>query len=241
MQEFSILLVEDDLDEAKFQRHALMRLTGFVFSITHVESLADAVRAVNAAHYDIILLDLTLPDSVEANGVEVMVGQSSGAPVIVLSGVDDPKIEQQVIAFGAQEFVSKGSVKPQVFARLIRSAILRQDLHKKLESKIETLNQIDAQYRHMIATNIDAMVVVDTQGAVQIINPAGEKLFARTAGELLGTSIGIPIDHAPETKMTIINTDIIADVWIVPTLWQGEHSFLATLRFAAAEERLYAS
>jgi hypothetical protein len=41
--------------------------------------------------------------------------------------------------------------------------------------------------------------------------------------------------------MTIINTDIIADVWIVPTLWQGEHSFLATLRFAAAEERLYAS
>jgi CheY-like chemotaxis protein len=210
-----------------------MCLTGFTFSITYVERLSDAIQAVNAAHYDIILLDLTLPDNIGANGIEVIVAQSSGTPVIALSGVDDPKVEQEVVALGAQDFISKGSVKPQVFARLIRSAIQRQQLHEQLESKVQALNQMDAPCRHIVSCNIDAMAVVNTHGAVQFINPAGERLFGRPASELLGTSVGIPIDFEPETKMKILDTKIITDVTIVPTLWEDANGFLASLRHVA--------
>ncbi len=103
-----MLLVEDDPDHVTIAQHYLRRLEGRVSGVETCSSLADAEPLIRAGEFDLVLLDLTLPDSVLESTIEAIADLSKGRPAIVaMSSLDVPEIRQRVHECGAAAFLPK--------------------------------------------------------------------------------------------------------------------------------------
>ena len=121
-----ILIVEDNELDARSMMKALTVDQENDFEIVRVSELGAAVARLDDAHFDCILLDLSLPDSVGLVSVDVLSEQAPGCPIVVLTGLDDPETAVEAVERGAQDYLSKGRVEPDTLARSIRYAVARQ-------------------------------------------------------------------------------------------------------------------
>jgi diguanylate cyclase (GGDEF)-like protein/PAS domain S-box-containing protein len=127
-----ILLVEDEASDANLLRQSLRGEMSAAFDIAWVKSLADAKSYLHEHEPDIVLLDLTLPDS---SGLETVHAgrQAAGAlPIIVLTGHDDPDFALRTLDAGAQDYLIKGAFQAGDLIRSIRYAISRAKLEQRL-------------------------------------------------------------------------------------------------------------
>ena len=121
-----VLLVEDSPSDAMIVREALSEAPGFQFVITHVERLADALTQLAEQDFDIVLVDLALPDS---SGLETFIrvqSADSKIPIVVLSGYSDGSVALKAVGAGAQDYLVKGDWEERVLPRAIRYAIERK-------------------------------------------------------------------------------------------------------------------
>jgi serine phosphatase RsbU (regulator of sigma subunit) len=120
-----ILLVEDDPDDVWVMRNLLGDRWDGPFELIHVELLSAALERCAEDTYDVILLDLALPDS---RGMETFFAMHAGAgeiPIVVLSGLSDENTAIKAVQTGAQDYLVKGQVDDHVLVRSIRYAIER--------------------------------------------------------------------------------------------------------------------
>jgi two-component system, cell cycle response regulator len=125
----SILLVEDNPIHARLARAAVEAADG-AWKLTCVASLADA-RAVDTTP-DLVLLDLSLPDSQGLDTLARARERFGALPVVLLSATDDPTIEEQALAAGAQDFLGKDELTPRALRRVIRYAVERHRVQQDL-------------------------------------------------------------------------------------------------------------
>jgi DNA-binding response OmpR family regulator len=120
----SVLLVEDDEGEAVYIQKMLKRAEGATFDLRHAVSLKAALTLVEMARPDIVLLDLSLPDS---HGYETATefAKSTDVPFIVLTGNDDMQMAMRTTALGAQDYLIKGEVQAKPLERAILMAVRR--------------------------------------------------------------------------------------------------------------------
>ena len=118
---FEILLVEDDSGDAELLYELLEQVPNMQFDVTHVKRLAEATKQTNVEPYDVILLDLALPDSEGMNTIRSMVVAAPSIPIVVLTGNNDEETGLEALRNGAQDYLVKG----QVDSRAMRFAIQR--------------------------------------------------------------------------------------------------------------------
>jgi two-component system cell cycle response regulator len=103
----------------------------------------------------------------------------------------------------------------------------------QLQKAHETIKILEKNYRTILESNADAMVVVNKSGIIRYVNPAATALFSRNAETFLGEKFGYPIiaGEIKEINITKSNgTVLTAEVRVVETNWEGENAYLATLR-----------
>jgi diguanylate cyclase (GGDEF)-like protein len=128
-----LLLVEDDARYASFIGMTLMSVGSARFQYDHVTSIRGAVDRLSDTTYDLVLLDLGLPDADELSGLTTVVGVVPDVPVVILSSAEDEALALRAVKAGAQDYLSKGSTTGEVLARSIRYAIERK--HSELQIK----------------------------------------------------------------------------------------------------------
>ncbi len=141
-----VLWVESRLEEAKSAR----------FEITHVESLEEAEQTLGKQKFELILLDLGLPDS---QGIETFFrirSSASDIPIVVLTGLYDEAVAIEAVSNGAQDYICKDRWNAQLIVRSINHAIERHRvLHEwkqANETSLEALKALrDAQQRLELA------------------------------------------------------------------------------------------
>src|SRR5579871_707795 len=145
-----VLLVEDSAPDALLLQESFVDQPEF--EVVHVTRLSDALRSLQGELFDLVLLDLGLPDS---KGVETFVRMHQSAPtvpVLVLTALDDAKVELQALQNGAQDYVVKrAAMQPEVLAKSVRSTIERTQAARR----IEEMNQREAREREM--HNVDRL------------------------------------------------------------------------------------
>ena len=127
-----VLLVEDDPSDAHLVRSALRMAQDIHFEITWVTTLCTARQPLSENPPDLLLLDLSLPDS---SGLETvkMGRQIAGAlPIVVLTGHDDTSFALKALEAGAQDYIIKGCFDTDSLVRAIRYAISRAKLEQCL-------------------------------------------------------------------------------------------------------------
>jgi signal transduction histidine kinase len=127
-----ILLVEDNPGDALLIRVALEERGADWFTLVGVSRLRNALARLDTEPFDLVLLDLTLPDS---EGSDTFAAAQAGArdvPIVVLTGIDNEELGATLVQRGAQDYLVKGQVNGSVLARCMRYAIER----KKVETAL---------------------------------------------------------------------------------------------------------
>lgn len=140
-----ILLVEDSPTDARLLQADLgLAAAGGDFEVTWVERLGDAVAKVIGLPFDVVLLDLTLPDSAGITSFLRMREAAPHIPIVVLTGLDDEAAGAEAIRRGVQDYLVKGQVDGKTIARAIRYAVERKFAD-------ETLRRVNAELEQRVS------------------------------------------------------------------------------------------
>jgi signal transduction histidine kinase len=139
-----VLLVEDNLGDARLLREMLVDESSWDATVTHVESMAEAERHLADYETDVVVLDLGLPDAMGLNAVLRAHATAPHVPLVVLTGLIDESLARQTLQQGAQDYLVKGRIEPRALWRALRYAIERVVHQRQLEQKTRELERSNA-------------------------------------------------------------------------------------------------
>jgi signal transduction histidine kinase len=134
-----ILLIEDDVAEARLLQEVLKGFSLTVFGLTHVRRLQEGLGRLNQENFDVILLDLTLPDSQGLASLELLVNRTPHLPIVVLTNTNDDRLAVEAVRQGAQDYLVKRNINIDVLVRSLQYAIERQKVSDLLRETNENL------------------------------------------------------------------------------------------------------
>lgn len=138
-EKINILLVEDNPADARLLNVYLKASFSAEFSLSTTAYLSKAIALLNEPLFDIIILDLTLPDSSGLDTFKNMYKCSPDIPIIVLTGFEDESIGINAVKLGAQDFLVKGKVNGAELSRAINYSIERFKLVRELAENTKKL------------------------------------------------------------------------------------------------------
>ncbi len=127
-----VLLVEDNPGDAVIVRE-LLRASDHTCELTIVQRVRDCMRLIDDKLVDMILLDLTLPDSRGLQGLHRLRAQAPEIPIIILTGLSDIDTAEQAVRAGAQDYLIKGRLEDNLLNHAVRFAQLRHAFRTELE------------------------------------------------------------------------------------------------------------
>jgi len=129
-----LLLVEDNPGDARLIEEALADAGDDMFELEHVEDLASGSQRVADVDFQLVLLDLDLPDSVGLETFQQMRVCAPKTPFIVLTGLNDEGLALKAVQLGAQDYLIKGEADSHLLVRAIRYAIEREQTQQKIKA-----------------------------------------------------------------------------------------------------------
>jgi signal transduction histidine kinase len=140
-----ILLVEDNVDDADLVSALLTRSSKLTVRITRATRLSEALERLGKELFDLVLLDLGLPDSF---GLDTFTGVHTAfpdVPVIVLTGLDDEATAFDAVQRGAQDYLDKGGLNSDLLLKAVRYALERQKLLADLRNRIAEIGKLQRE------------------------------------------------------------------------------------------------
>lgn len=182
LQPLRLLLIDDDEDDYLITRD-LLQDAGLKFTLDWAASYTEGLQQGLLHQHDVLLIDyrlghesgLGLIDELGRNGVLV--------PMILLTGMGDPELDQRAIELGASDYLVKGEVTGPMLARSLRYAADRAKAHHQLLDS-------ESRYRLLFESNPEPMWVYD-QGSLKFlaVNEAVVQLLGYSRQQLLQMSI----------------------------------------------------
>lgn len=139
-----ILLVEDNPGDAVLVREYLTECAALRTDLERAERLEQALDRLEAETFDLVLLDLHLPDSQGMETFSRIRQWAPGVPVVVLTGLVDDEAGVKAVAEGAQDYVLKGDLDSRLLERTIRYAMERHRLLASLQKALDEVKTLKA-------------------------------------------------------------------------------------------------
>ncbi len=134
----NVLLIEDDPGDADLICEMLSESEEAEFYIECAERLSKGIDRLRTEKFDVVLLDLGLPESQGLETYQRLRGVTANVPVLVLTGLDDQETAVEAVRRGAQDYLVKGQVDSNPLRRAMRHAIER----KQIEERLARLNVV---------------------------------------------------------------------------------------------------
>lgn len=137
-----VLLIEDNPGDVRLIKEMLAgpAYFGMTYRLVQVDTLNAAIELCSDKRFNVILLDLNLPDSTGLDTLESLNGWFPRIPIIVLTGLTDTELTMQSVQHGAQDYITKEECTSQLLTRVIYYAIER----KRIEAKLKYLATHDS-------------------------------------------------------------------------------------------------
>ncbi len=143
MTTVKILLIEDNLAEARMLQEILKGSIVKHFTLDHAQYLKKGIELLKQYQFDVILLDLSLPDSHGLDSLIPLVNLAPHLPIVVLTNTNDDRLALEALRRGAQDYLVKRQVNLENLARSICYAIERKQTEEELrEAKVNLSNEL---------------------------------------------------------------------------------------------------
>jgi PAS domain S-box-containing protein len=184
------LLIEDNPGDVRLIRSYLSDTKHPAVEITDAATLDAGMRLLDENIYDVILLDLGLPDSLGFDTFAKVQNKNHSTPIVIISGLDDEQLAIDAVRRGAQDYLIKGEALDELLLRALRYAIERKRSELALRDQEE-------RFRSVAESAADAIVTTDSLGKIQYSNQAAETLFGYSSDDILGKPLHhlIPEQH----------------------------------------------
>jgi diguanylate cyclase (GGDEF)-like protein/PAS domain S-box-containing protein len=174
-----LLMVEDNLGDARLLREMFKEQGAHNTELTHVECMRDAEQHLENHTVDIIVLDLGLSDAQGLETIRRTHGVAPHVPLVVLTSLDDESLAAQALQEGAQDYLIKGQIDARGLLRALRYAVERKIMEEALFAEKEraqvTLKCIG-----------DAVACTDSSGDITFLNLVAEQMTGFPLGKAAG-------------------------------------------------------
>jgi PAS domain S-box-containing protein len=179
-QVIHILLIEDNPGDARLLAEILTEIPSIAFKLTQVDRLELALQyleanATTAENFNVIFLDLSLPDSEGLGTLITLQEREPTIPIIVLTGFDDETLAIAAMQQGAQDYLIKGEVNSDLLGRSLRYAIERKQAEQKIREQAALLDVVT-----------DAIYVKNLECKILFWNKCAESMYGWLTEEVLG-------------------------------------------------------
>ncbi len=184
-----ILLVEDDAEFAAVLRIRLGKETNPPLGITCAPDLQQALELLNSQRFDLILLDLMLPDS---SGIQTFLkihAQVRHIPVVILTGLDSDNLAIDAVRKGAEDYLVKADINTRLLLRIVHHAIDRHRIKEKLASVTGRLRETNLLLEKM--SLLDPLTELYNRQGFQQVLCRELQLASRGDGQLMAVVMDI--------------------------------------------------
>jgi two-component system cell cycle sensor histidine kinase/response regulator CckA len=177
--QLTILLVEDNPADARLIQRFFAQRHGAGVRVEHAETLASALTLLSqdGGAFDVILLDLTLPDSESLGTLRAVEAHAPEMPVVVLSGLADEELALQAVREGAQDYLVKGHIDAELLTRSVRYAVERQRVEKDRDAARRALTASESRFQSFMDNSPAVAFMKDESGRYVYVNALYERLF----------------------------------------------------------------
>jgi sigma-B regulation protein RsbU (phosphoserine phosphatase) len=173
---FKILLVEDEPGFAQRIKAMLDQASGGVFEVETVGHFDAGLARLAQGGFDLMLVDLSLPDGAGIANIDGAHAVDQRVPVIVLGSADDEAVALEAMHQGAQDYLVKGQLNPQLLSRTIRYAIERQHAEA-------ALHEAERKYRGIFEHIVEGIFQTTADGHYLSANSALARIYGYAAPE----------------------------------------------------------
>jgi PAS domain S-box-containing protein len=177
--ELRILMIEDSVRDAELMEREL-RQGGVGFSIRKVDTRADFIKQLGEFEPDLIISDYKLPSFDGLQALDIARERSILLPFILVSGYIGEERATEALKNGATDFILKD--------RLGRLVPCVQRALREVEERAEH-HRLEERFRLFVDSAPNAMVMINTNGVIEMVNGQTERMFGFSRDELLGRSI----------------------------------------------------
>ncbi|MFF7967749.1 PP2C family protein-serine/threonine phosphatase [Streptomyces sp. NPDC007903] len=142
----SVLLVEDDPGDALLVEE-LVADSALKMRLRWVRSMSEAAGVLATERPDCVLLDLHLPDASGLEAVSLVKAHADRVAIVVLTGLAEEQTGLAAVTAGAQDYLVKGRVEPELFGRAVRYAIQRKQAEQSAVALQASLMQAQENAR----------------------------------------------------------------------------------------------
>ncbi len=172
-----ILIVEDSPGDAFILQEILQRLKPGTYDIETAGRLDEALVLVERQPFDVVLLDMNLPDSRGLETIQAMKEKAPDSAIVVMTGHEDEKTGLDAVKSGAQDFLVKGKIPGFVLIRVIGYALERQLGERRFrESEMFLRSTLDALRSHI--------AIIDDRGGILAVNKAWKTFAAENGADV---------------------------------------------------------
>ena len=175
----NVLLIEDSPTQAA---HFAMMLEDAGFGVEQAGSLASGLDRLAQGGVDVLLLDLTLPDTEGLQTFQTAHAHAARTPIVVLTHVDDEELAAHTLEHGAQDYLVKGEVNETWLTRAVQHAVARGRAAGKTTSPTKSTTRTIAPVEIEESGDVTIARIRERRLLeVQTITAASEQLFRRIA------------------------------------------------------------
>jgi len=184
-----VLLVEDNPGDARLIREYLCGEEGSGFALAHASTRAEAEAHLRRYPLtDVVLLDLTLPDSSGLETVRGVLAALPEVPVVVLTGATDERLPLEALRAGAQDYLPKEAASARVLPRVVRYAVERRRHQRERDEAYAALRESELRFHHLVETAHEGICIMATAGRLEYVNARMAEMLGYTVEGAIGRS-----------------------------------------------------
>ncbi|CCQ73112.1 EAL domain-containing protein [Magnetospira sp. QH-2] len=210
-----VLLVEDNLGDARLVEILVQESEARRDSIQfiHVDSLAAALKTLADDTFDVVLLDLSLPDSHGQGTLEKVLSQAPDLPIVVLTGTNNDAFAMAAMQKGAQDFLVKGDGDGRLIARSLRYAIERQRADRAMRDSEARASAAESRLIGAVNSVAEALVLWDADDKLVMCNE-NYRLFFPNAAAVLDSDVTFSDVIRAQAEVRRYESDQAKTEWI---------------------------
>jgi PAS domain S-box-containing protein len=186
-----VLLIEDQEADYLLTRRMLAKCENQVFDLDWADSWQTGIEAIRRCTYDVCLLDFRIGSG---DGLELLRESRKvgcNAPIVLLTGINDYRLDLEAMEFGAADFLVKDTLTPELLERSIRYAIAQARAVDELRQRQDQIRASELQFRSVVQSVGDAIILSDANARILFWNKGAETMFGYHEDEIVGQPMDV--------------------------------------------------
>ncbi|MBI5099450.1 MAG: EAL domain-containing protein [Nitrospirae bacterium] len=192
-----ILLIEDNPGDVRLIREMLKK-SKLAYSFDHAGTLSDGLVKLKEHAFDVILLDMNLPDSSGLDSIPEIKRVASKIPIVMLTGLDDEETAVSALQLGVQDYLLKDRIDRTLLLHSLRYAMERKRI-------LDALAESEEKYKNLVDNSLVGVYKANLEGEILFANNALARMLEYSSPEEMMSVMALSLYKTPKERRNLLD------------------------------------